>query len=258
MRLLPDSVGGQEMKEIDAEAAAYAPPVSSGSAGHYYVIGSHGRSRKGALRSSTFNLFRFAVDPASGQPTFPFGDDEVAVQIERTNLLRETIKNTEKLAAFAEQPLEKNGVTVEGMAVRGSDLWLGLRGPSNLTHVMRVRVEELFKDTPPTASLISWELGVNVGIRDMASVSNGILLLTGRGDDGVIDPAKGTDGKPLPAVWFWVEGSNPKKLGDLPGLTPNDKAETLLVLEETSASYKVLVLFDGAENGRPVEFVVDK
>ena len=70
IRLLPDKVDGVVMDEIDAEGVAYVEFAAPGEQPFFYVIGSHGLSRMGALQPSRFFLLRFPVDPATGRPTF--------------------------------------------------------------------------------------------------------------------------------------------------------------------------------------------
>jgi hypothetical protein len=264
IRLLADKIGPNEMKEIDAEAVAYAPGVPD----HYYVTGSHGRARNGGLRLSSFQLFRFAVDPADGRPTFKFGDDDKpAAEIERTELLRGAIATNSTLAPFAEQPLDKCGVTIEGMAAKPDAILFGLRSPAigGKALVMHIAPDALFKTVPPTATVSALALGEDVGIRDMAAVSDGILLLAGRSlDDAPADDAPAgcsePQALPVPALWWWDGRSDTglTSLGALPGVDASMKAEALLLLEEKARSYRVLVLFDGAPNGGPVEFLVTK
>ena len=98
IRLLPDEVDGVEMDEIDAEGVAYVELCRAGRAAvllcHRARTASPGRS---GLQPSRFFLLRFPVDPATGRPSFAFGDDEAAPEIARTAQLRETIRNVADL-----------------------------------------------------------------------------------------------------------------------------------------------------------------
>ncbi len=265
VRLLPDKVDGQKMKEIDAEGVAYAPARGGDSQAYLYVTGSHGLSRSGKLQASRFMLFRIPVDGETGRPTFTVDGDKPAPEIERTALLRETIRNTDGLEAQAEQPLDRNGVTIEGIAVEGDSLLLGLRSPclAEQALILHVAVGGLFQDAAPTGAISRLALGDNVGIRDLAKVGDGLLILAGRSDDARGDQTL-TCGEervppaPLPSIWFWSgkEGGAAENLGRLPGVTAGDSAETLLVLSEADGAYRVLVLFDGTANGDPAEFTV--
>jgi hypothetical protein len=58
-------------------------------------------------------------------------------------------------------------------------------------------------------------------------------------------------------VWLWDGVSDtPKPLGtlDLDAIDKNAKAEILLLLAEEASQFRVLVMFDGIENGRPLSF----
>jgi hypothetical protein len=130
---------------------------------------------------------------------------------------------------------------------------------------VRIALTDLFKDSTPKATTKALALGPGIGVRDLAAVSNGVLILGGRSLDS--DPA--ADGppecvtqtmKPRPAVWLWSgrDADAPKAQGALPGVDATMKAESLLLLEETVSHFRVLVLFDGAENGGPMEFIIGK
>ncbi|WP_434054014.1 MAG: DUF3616 domain-containing protein [Roseibium sp.] len=267
IRLLPKKVDGKKMDEIDAEGVVFVPSGDEKASSHFYVTGSHGLSRSGEFQPSRYTLFRFPVDTQSGKPAFKINDKKVDPAVERTTLLAETIKSNPDLAPFADKTLDRNGVTIEGISEMDGDMLFGLRSPCLANHalVLRVPLGELFKDKPPPSTTDKVQLGDNVGIRDLTRVKNGLLILAGRSDD-----RRGTEEftcgekrappSPAPSLWFWsgTTGDAAKPLGTLPGVDINASAETLLVLEETDAGYKVLVLFDGEKNGAPVEFMVGK
>lgn len=268
IRLLPDEVDGDAMDELDLEGAAYVPPSAADGQAYFYLTGSHGLSRKGELQASRFHLFRLPIDASTGQPAFAFGDDDAAPEIERTAALRETIKALPTVGEHAEGELDRNGVSIEGIAQLGGDLLFGFRSPciAEKAFAMRVPLDSLFEDAaPPARKPSELRLGDNVGIRDLAAVDGGVLVLAGRSDDDRGDQ-KFTCGEdripplPAPAVWFWtgVDGAEPALLGALPGIETTDKPEALIVLEETASAYRVLVLFDGKEDGAPLEFQIDK
>ncbi|QWW71379.1 DUF3616 domain-containing protein [Rhizobium sp. WYJ-E13] len=267
IRLLPDKVDGVEMDEIDAEGVAYLPGSEAAATSYFCVTGSHGLSRSGVTQPSRFFLLRFPVDPSTGLPTFEFGDSDPGPEIERTAHLRQTIASAQTIGPFAEKKLDRNGVTIEGLAIKANEALFGLRSPclDKKAFVMRVPIGELFGATTPSATVSEIKLEDNVGIRDLTAVDNGVLILAGRSDD---DRGDGTftcgeqraPPKPVPSLWFW-SGKNEdaaKPLGPLPGVQASDSAETAIVLDETSTAYRVLILFDGVENGAPVEFLVDK
>ncbi|WP_167378024.1 DUF3616 domain-containing protein [Rhizobium gallicum] len=267
IRLLPDTVDGVDMKEIDAEGVAYAPAAEANGISYFYITGSHGRSRNGSLRPSVFFLFRVPVSTVTGRPEFAFSEGEPSPNVERTALLRETIKSRPELADRAEQPLDQNGVTIEGLAMEGDSLLFGFRSPCHTAnaYIMRVPVHELFKDAVPSGTVEKLALGADVGVRDLAAVKGGVMILAGRSQDDVAvshancgQPIETEEGPPAPSVWFWDGKNEPHPLGMLPGVGPGDKAETLMLLDESESEYRALIMFDGAENGEPIEFLIKK
>lgn len=251
IRLLPDAIGGVTMDEIDAEAAAYAN-------GYFYVTGSHGAARKtGAIRPSEFFVFRFKVG-ANARPPFPFTEDQLgngpAPEIERSAKLRDILRASPELGRFAEQPLSANGVSIEGMSVDGSTLMFGFRSPTltAATHevaVLSVNLDAVFGDAPAEVKVFQLAVDGPLGIRDIAKVAGGYLLLLGPSNQEA-EPA---------SLWFWDgENGQPRNFGVVPGLTPGSKAETVLLLSESEQAYHVLVILDGVENGDPHDFWISK
>jgi hypothetical protein len=121
--LLPKKEHGQKMKETDVEGVSFAD-------GHYYLIGSHGLSKKAAeFQPSRFFVYRFRVDAETGMPGFPFGGETPAPEVGRSDHLRAVIAGTPELQKYAEKPLGEHGVNIESLAVRDERLFLGFRGP---------------------------------------------------------------------------------------------------------------------------------
>ena len=127
MRLLPKAIDGEETGEIDAEGAAYGD-------GYYYLVGSHGLSRKkGTLDPSSFFLFRVPVDEQTGYPPFKISKKKAAKEIERTDALKALLKGApDPIGRYAEQPLAK------AMAVLISRGWLIEMVASSLACVVRL------------------------------------------------------------------------------------------------------------------------
>jgi hypothetical protein len=109
---------------------------------------------------------------------------------------------------------------------------------------MDVAVDSVFGDAAADAKVHALPLGTDTGIRDLARVSGGLLVLAGSTRD-----------EPIPAsLFFWDETTDTaKKLSgpDLSDVPPSAKAETLLVLDEQPDHYRVLIMFDGIANGGP-------
>ena len=272
--LLAKKVDGARMKELDAEGVAYVPPRTPGAPGYFYVTGSHGASRKGDVEPSRFFLVRFPVDAATGLPTFAFGADEPPREIQPTSALRAALNRLPEIGTYAEKPLDENGLTVEGFAIFDGEALFGLRAPciGGRAFVVRARLDPLFSGAPISARASSLAMGDNTGIRDLAAVQGGVLILTGRSNDarrgktyscerpisGAADDAMA--GVPDAKVWLWSgkDADAPLLLGTLPGVSTEMKAETLLVLEENASGYRILVWFDGLPDGAPMEFTVTR
>lgn len=96
------------------------------------------------------------------------------------------------------------------------------------------------------------KLGNETGIRDLAAVDGGILILSGPVNDQ----------KVIPAIYFWNDQTDDLRLLaqlEIPEKLKEFKAETLLILrDEKGQPFRALVMFDGAENGGPTEYLVPR
>lgn len=214
-------------EEIDAEAIAATDGI-------FYVTGSHGLSRKKAkLKEASFTVFRIEGE-----------------QIDSSMRLRDAIHSTPALADYAEQPLTQNGVNIEGIAAIGDQLYFGFRGPSvnGEAFILEASAKDLFSDDALDPRLHTLPLGDRIGIRDMAAVTDGILLLTGPVNT-------------LPRRYtlvHWKPGTRDvTALAKVP-LPGKGKPEGLLILGENDTEYDVLILHDGPRNGAPAQLSVSK
>lgn len=246
-------------KDPDAEGVAYAK-------GYFYVTGSHGRSRHGDKASdASYVVFRFPVDPATGVPAFKVTEKKV-VGVESSTRLRKVIKKAcvarDKppsaedcsIKDFYDKPLDDGGVNIEGIAVKDGRMHFGLRAPSQRgnAYLLSVDAKAMFtKHADLKSKATSLPLGLNTAIRDLAAVRDGILVLAGP-----------TRSEAVPyAVWLWDGvGNSARKLAtlDLDGIDKGGKAEILLPLEENSSNIRVLVMFDGIENGSAISFEIPR
>lgn len=238
-------LGGDADSDPDAEAAAY-------DRGYFYIAGSHGLARKsGKLKNAPFTVFRFKVDPQSGKPAFEVTDRQVPAQIEKSTALRAAIRKAEFIGPHAEKLLGENGANIEGMAVDGERIYFGFRGPveDGRAFILSAAVDGLFGIKPLEAKTHALALGADTGIRDLARVGGGILVLSGALNSQDVTPA----------VWLWSPSSGAlKKLGELAGTPSGAKAETLLVLGEEPQRFRVLVMHDGPANGAPMEYALPR
>jgi hypothetical protein len=240
IRLLGDTADS----DPDAEGAAYHN-------GYFYVIGSHGVGRVNAKENSSFVVFRFKVNAQTGKPAFEVTDSRVVSAIEKSGVLRAALHKAETIGAFAEKPLNANGVNIEGVALEGDRLYAGFRGPSveGRAFILSAAIDGLFGRKELDVKVHMLALGSSMGIRDLAQVNGGLLVLSGPVNDQEI----------APAVFLWNAASGAlKKLAELSGTPPGAKAETLLVLEQQPQRYRVLVMYDGPANGQPTEYSLSR
>jgi hypothetical protein len=231
----------------DAEGAAYHN-------GYFYVIGSHGRTRHGDKpNDASYAVFRFRVGK-NGEPAFGVSDTK-PVGVAASDRLRGAIREAAELGKFYDTPLSQNGANIEGIAVKRGRMYLGFRGPSvaGRGFILSADANAVFSDSKKlNAKLDTVALGETTGIRDLAPVENGILILSGPVNEQAVTPA----------VYHWNEQTGAlRKLGDLaiPDAHKKHKAETLLVLRDAKKKpYRVLVMFDGPENGGPTEYVIPR
>jgi len=236
---------GEKGEEVDIEALDYAD-------GYLYVAGSHSLRRK-ALKPDRLSaaknrkrfrridaqaardrLFRIPLDPQSGEP----GEAEVID-------LRKRLRKDKLLEPFTRIPGKENGVDIEGLAVHHGRLMLGFRGPVLRHNLVPVMVLDF--DHPKRYQLRFVDLR-GQGIRDMVSVGDGLLLLTGPvGDapgpfrlwlwDGK-DQLPGNDRRISPAV----------RLGNVQ-VPAGARAEGLALIEASGDRVELLLVHDGVVNG---------
>jgi hypothetical protein len=217
-----------------------------------YVSGSHSCSRGGKYKPSSFLVTRFVpTSPEAMQWTWRLGD-----------MIRESPEEVVRLSYGRPKGV---GANVEGIAVFGGRLYVGLRTPTDDgdAFILSASIEALFEGghTPlvEKTEVIRVRLGRDAGIRDLAATRNGLLVLAGPTGDQKVE--YGLWSVPLPPT-----RSSPQRLGGV--TTPSEgkgregtesaKAEAAVVLEETEESLTVLVLYDNIDEGGPRLHVLPK
>ncbi|RYD30915.1 MAG: DUF3616 domain-containing protein, partial [Verrucomicrobiaceae bacterium] len=234
---------GKKKKEIDIEGIAVSPKDN-----RYYVTGSHGTGKKkGDFQPSRCGVFELTVDPATGEVR--------PDQIRQASLLPWLEKNAE-LKAFIRQPLQQNGFNIEGLTFSGGKLYFGVRGPNvaGTGFVIEADPDSLFSGGMPDCRLHKLPLGEGRGIREIAAVENGFLILTGNASAEAsekfpVSLSRSGDGRFEVLHWQPGKTETVSRVGTLPSFP--GKAEALLVLEDQKNYVDVLVLFDGAQDGGP-------
>ncbi len=116
--------------KLDAEGVAYAD-------GFFYVTGSQGRARheddagkeakNAAKATAARKVFKIAL--AAGAIDLATGTLRSQPTVTASAALAAILQHDPVLAPFFDRPLEKNGLTIEGIAVRGDKLYAAMRGP---------------------------------------------------------------------------------------------------------------------------------
>lgn len=253
IRLSEDSFGGKPL-ELDAEAAAFAD-------GAFYVIGSHGRSRHpdgssdpedDAKAVSARRLFRIVVplEEVRGAGRLSSPPD-----VTSSSALGAMMARHPDLAASYDSPLDQNGLTVEGLAVREGNILVGMRGPilaDGSALVFSAPLSAVMGDAGGDGTVLRLNLardrnGFPRGVRDLAVYDGRLLVLAGpqndplsgqvtKGDYAVI--SVGEDGATIDAI-------------DLHGYGDKTKPEAIVPLGKAGGGTMVLVMFDGPKDGAP-------
>lgn len=239
--------GAEEFKEFDGEGVAFAPGPAAGD-GFFYVVGSHGCSRKkDEFRLASFLLARLPIDSA-GQ----LGKAELTWRVS------EALSRTPPAinGRIGKSLTKDDGLNIEGIAAIGDRLLFGLRAPSldKKGYVVSVSVAQLF--APGTAAAVSeplvyeLPLGKDAGIRDLAALPDGkLLVLTGPTLDQSSVPYALSAYDPGTNRHRWLA-----RLADIHSGESRAKAEAAVVLGHADGALRVLILFDGIQNGGPQEY----
>ena len=152
--------------------------------GWFYAIGSHARGRKNAdHQPSRHHVYRVRLT------------EDGIVEAEISHALGQFLGADSLLAAHYHRPLDQvaRGIDVEGMTVHEGVVQLGLRSPclDGNGFVLEVAVADLFGHEPdrePEPRRHPLALGPAAGIRDLALVPDGMLVLSGPSVEGDAAP----------------------------------------------------------------------
>jgi hypothetical protein len=225
------------------------------------VIGSHGHPRdkghsedqpedkqKFAERIATVSVIqKIAIPPADTAGAWP----KTPPTITSSTALRSLLAADKELRPFVDQRLEKNGLTIEGVAVRDGQLYAGLRAPvlegGTRAAILRANLDGLFDGKPAEPKLFKLAIGEGRGVRDLVRYKDGFLVLAGPSadpDDSLKIPSDAY------SVFWWDGEADVQPLGEIEGMKVSNKKwakpEALLPLEADGDQLSVLVLFDGA------------
>lgn len=247
--------------------------------GWLWMVGSHARTRRKPEKAAaeTIDLDKLAALKDTRArcliarvPLVP--GDEGAIPVVRDgkrragmlkqgkhgNALYRLLRRDPLLAPFTAIPAKEGGVDVEGIAVAGMRVALGMRGPVIATHAMLLecpmragRSGKLHLDGEPVKRLLALD---GLGIRDLKRHGDDLLILAG--------PTTGLSGPCRLYRWRdWVNDPprdaqrvrlhRPELLLDLPFGRGVDHAEGLALWEDDAdGSPRLLVLYDSPAPAR--------
>jgi len=238
IRLMSNKYKGERL-ELDGEGVAYAD-------GYYYVMGSHGHPRDSKHSLDPISdADKVRAKIAASSQIIRVAEQTTAVAV--TEKLRAIIAADPVLSPFLDRRLENNGLTIEGVAVKGGRLFAGFRGPSldnGRVAILSVALGGLFGAESADPKLYLLPLGNGQGVRDLTSYASGFLVLAG--------PAAAGGGNY--GIYWWDGASeNTRLLRDLADVTGGKrKAEALLPLDVSSSGLRALIFFDRENQGAPI------
>ncbi|MBU4459733.1 MAG: DUF3616 domain-containing protein, partial [Verrucomicrobia bacterium] len=215
----------------------------------FFVTGSHGVGRKkGDAEPSRCLVFRI--------PALPGAEGGFGTPGSSAGLHAWAARNP-VLGPYVGRPLQRNGFNIEGLAWREGRLWFGVRAPSleGDAFVIEADADALFGGTAPTATLHRVKVGAGLGLRELAAVRDGFILLAG---EACAEASKqqpeslAAAVEPGYSLVWWRPGAAPVSIGRLPEAP--GKPEGLLVLREVGPTLDLLVLHDGEPQGAPRAF----
>ena len=243
--------------EFDGEGVAYAN-------GAFYVIGSHGHPRdpdkkldavkdKDQIEASIKAVSAVIRIPLTAGDVSDDGKLSKQVKAEPSRGLRDALKAAPEILPFVDVRLEKNGLTVGGVAVGDGTLYAGLRGPvlgvGQKAAIVAVPLGSLSTEASPAKpSVLKVDLGAGRGVRDLVASEDGFVILAGPSTDPKKSEAVKTGDYTL---FRWDGAVALDKIVDLDGRQNEDgewiKPEAVLPL----GSDMYLILSDGAKEGAP-------
>lgn len=285
----PPSPDGKAVEEADIEGLAYAD-------GYLWLVGSHSRKRQTVKTKSTvqqnfarlaevssdgnrFLLARIPVVAKDGRyllvKAVADGANRTAAQLPCTttsSALTEALRTDAHLKDFLPLPGKDNGFDIEGLAVVGERLFVGLRGPVlrgwavilelavtvNPTNPAELQLQPINPDNPhnptqPTYRKHFLDLD-GLGVRDLCVDGADLLILAG--------PTQVLDG--AVAVFRWPGGTQVEqeqlapraelvKVLEIPHHNGEDYAEGITLFHPSAGDADaLLVVYDSVSTQRQI------
>ena len=240
---------------------AFNPNIEG--AGHddrfFYVVSSRGRAGSPGQPDTSFLVARFGIDAGTPAAPVPFTSGATVGGIQISDRIRTALTAGIPVPDLAGQQLDRTNAEIEGLAVRERQarpvpermLHLGFRAPvlGGKAFIVSASVDNVFATSGPlNPTVTALALGNNVGIRDLAAVSDGLLILAGPGR-GLTERA---------SLFHWNDTTGQLTQLAILAEPANRNGEALLVLQEDPEFIRFLVMFDGVTNGGPLEYFVSR
>ena len=278
-------------QEIDIEGLAFHD-------GYLWLVGSHSIKRKKAEsrkgkdetegrkrlieldeKGNRYLLARIPLEDPFGPDPTPVrstaGNSRSAAQLGggiSGNDLTEAIRSAndgknggdQHLARFLSLPGKENGLDIEGLAVDGRRIFIGLRGPvlRGWSIVLEIEVEEKHDHRLELRS-IDHDIELyrkhflqldGLGIRDLCVAGDDLLVLAG--------PSMDHDG-PV-AIYRWIGGAHPERertlwresFGDpvmVAHRAKSDRAEGICLIPSEPGAHRVMIAYDSPHGDRLVD-----
>ncbi|MFA6179113.1 MAG: DUF3616 domain-containing protein [Candidatus Methylopumilus sp.] len=275
-----------DMEEVDIEGLDYG-------SGYLWLVGSHSLKRinptledgskhaqkqlaKISADGNRYLLARIPLAEVDGSYTLmkeygKTGEKRTAAQLHGTaqgNDLTEALKGDKHLEPFLAIPGKDNGFDIEGLAVVGERLFLGLRGPvlRGWAVILEVELEEDAKK-PSTLRLRPigpkqrlyrkhfLQLG-GLGIRDLCVQGPDILILAGptMDMDGPVTILRWVGGAATPKEECVVPAEELEHVLDVPYGQGVDHAEGMTLFStDDGAPRSLLIVYDSASESRQLK-----
>jgi Protein of unknown function (DUF3616) len=249
-----DSILGSQQKANCDEAGKYGDLDGEGVAvekTYVYVVGSHSCSGGGKYKPSNYLLVRFK--PASAVAFVGTGKPV----IERSWRVADILLLTPELHVAYGLP-KGQGTNIEGLAVIDGTLYAGMRTPvdDGTAFIASARTDDLFapghKRLKAVGMTIRLSLGNNTGIRDLAALADGSLLILSGPTKSQTDIGY--------KIWYLPKPLSTSTPVELVTLTtsakPKDeaevaKAESITVTSQSEDRVTVIVNYDNIDEGAP-------
>lgn len=230
-----------------------------------FAVGSHSWKRNGCeAHPSRHAIFHFKprIDLQDSRKPVQSTSVSLDSMFEQFPLLRDSFG----------QPLQKNGINIEGAAIMGGRMYIGFRAPyggpdDQHGYVLSLESAALANGTIAAPKLHTLQLGQKgAGIRSMETVAGGLLLLTGpAGANAGDQPPCDTSSPHLDNaahLYFWnLISPNLKHIAEIELPKKKWKAETVMLdpaRAQDGPNINVVIFFDGPKNGKPRRYAIPR